>query len=282
MEEVTLLRLCSSLFKAGKAQHAVAVLEQAVSAGAATPALSLATISGLLDCRAPQHTVQAVTLVSGMEAAGEEVPLSTLVALSAATLRAGMLSDAEAIFRQVASARDAARAAAAPPPAVQGGKRKPPPSAAAVRSADEVDKAYRRVASDLLRAYTAALQLPQAFRLFSDLAAAGAPPSLALLSPLLERLCSRGMGPQAARVLDAMADYGQPLSAKQVGEVLVALLRSSRPLAAFELFERYLEGAGSHGARVATLRIADKAFSLEHALALLTKVWLARPFSPAH
>jgi hypothetical protein len=281
VEEDTLLRLSSSLFAAGKAQHAAAVLDQAVGAGAGTPALTLATVSGLLNCKTAQHTVQALTLVAGLSAAGEEVPLATLVSLSSAALRGNMLTDAEAIFRQVSSLRDAARAAATPPAPARGGKRKqPPPSAAAVREAAEADKAYRRVASDLLRAYTTALQLPQACRLFNDLAAAGAPPTLSLLSPLLERLCARGMGPQACQVLEAMAGHGQPLSARNVGEVVVALLRSSRPLAAFEVFELYLEEAGAPGARVATLQLPDKAFSIEHALALLTKVRRGSPLDP--
>jgi len=44
-------------------------------------------------------------------------------------------------------------------------------------------------------------------------------------------------------VMGALAESGQPLSAKQVGEVMVALLRASRPLAAFDTFEAHLEKA---------------------------------------
>ena len=43
--------------------------------------------------------------------------------------------------------------------------------------------------------------------------------------------------------MGALAESGQPLSAKQVGEVMVALLRASRPLAAFDTFEAHLEKA---------------------------------------
>jgi len=65
------------------------------------------------------------------------------------------------------------------------------------KEAEEADKAYRRIASDLLRAYVTAVQLPPAFRLFKELTDAGTPPPPSGLTSLLERLCARGMGPQA-------------------------------------------------------------------------------------
>ena len=265
--EEILMMLSSKLFQAGKAQHAVAILEHSGSAGAATSALTLATIRGLLATKTAEHTVQALSLYATLRASGEDIPLSLLVSLCRAALRATMLGDAEALFRHVAHARESAAALESP----SGGKRKPEKYIADLSPA-EVEKTYRRIASDLMRSYTSQLQLPQAFRLFQELNASETSPSLSLLSPLLEKMCARAMGPQAQELLTAIAEHEQPLSVKQVGEVMVALLRASRPLAAYDVFEKYLEKAGGPGSLVPTLRLLDKSFNLEHALALLTKV----------
>ena len=73
-----------------------------------------------------------------------------------------------------------------------------------VARAGEPGKLARRMASDMLGACSRHQMLPQALQLFRQMCDDGAPPNASQCALLLEQCCTRGMGTDAHRMLQAM------------------------------------------------------------------------------
>ena len=108
-------------------------------------------------------------------------------------------------------------------------------AAAAAASAAEAAEAVtsgpgavsvRKMGFVILSTLIKQLQLGRAMSMFRQLAGGGSPPPAAACAALLDALCARGLGADAAVVLEAMHAAAYTLNVKLVCQVLSALVRN--------------------------------------------------------